>query len=222
MVADESRTAPGRDAGAREDVVIAAGSIPGRLEPGPLFGWGACPRPLELEIGCGKGTFLVAAATRWRGHDFLAVEHSRRLVRKVRDKVLRGRLTNVRLYHGNARDLVGRLLPEACLARVHVYFPDPWPKRRHAKHRLFAEPFPDQLARVMAPGAALLFATDHDPYFREVVARLAVLPAFVRTTAEEPFRDLPLAGFHDIFAAQAIPTYRACWLRTPPQLPPAD
>jgi tRNA (guanine-N7-)-methyltransferase len=177
-----------------------------------IFGRGSDSRGIELEIGCGKGRFLVEAAARWPDRDFLAIEQVRALVRKVRDRALRAGLTNVRLFNGNAVDVLTRLIPDASLSRVHVYFPDPWPKRRHAKHRLFADPVPDALARVLRPGGELLLATDSDPYFREVVARLQAHGDFVRVLTDV-FDEIPRGGFDAIFASAGVPIFRGCWQR---------
>jgi tRNA (guanine-N7-)-methyltransferase len=203
------------------DVVVAPGSLEGRLDFARMFGGDGPPRRIELEVGCGKGKFLLAAAQAWPDRAFLAVEHSRALLRKVRDRVVRAGLLNVRLFHGNARDVVQRLVPEGSLSRIHVYFPDPWPKRRHAKHRLFAGAMPDAIARSLHAGGELLLATDHDPYFREVIGRLAVHAAFVRTTTDA-FRDIPTGGFEAIFAAQSIPVFRGCWQKVSDASVPPD
>ncbi len=177
-----------------------------------FFGREDANRPVELEIGCGKGTFLLSAAERWPGHDFLAVEHARGLAMKVALRAERLERRNVRLAIGDARDLVRRL-SDASLERVHVYCPDPWPKRKHHKHRLFAPPFAAELVRVLRPGGELLFTSDHDPYFREVVARLAGEPDWVRVTPEERFADIPAGGFDAIFKAGGVPVFQGVWQR---------
>ena len=196
-----------------DDILAGEGNPDVRLDLALLFGAERAHLPLEVEIGFGKGRFLLAAAKQWPDRNFLAVEYARALVRKVRDRVRRQGLANVRLWHGEAKHLVSVMLPDACVSRLHVYYPDPWPKRRHAKHRFFAPPIPDVLARILVPGGEVLLSTDHDPYFREAVGRLAEHPAFVRTTAEEPFRDIPATGFGTIFADQGIPAFHGCWQR---------
>lgn len=177
-----------------------------------FFGREDATRPVELEIGCGKGVFLLAAAERWPGHDFLAVEHARGLAMKVARGAERLERSNVRLVVGDAKELV-RALADASLQRVHVYCPDPWPKRRHHKHRLFAPPFASELVRVLRLGGELLFTSDHDPYFREVVARLAGEPDWVRVTPEERFADIPAGGFDAIFQQGGVPVFQAVWQR---------
>lgn len=192
------------------DLVFEVAELEPPIEPARLFGGEPGRRPVELEIGCGKGRFLLAAAGQWPERDFLAGEHAKSLVFKVAKRALRQERQNVRLLAGDAKALVRALAPGS-LSRVHVYCPDPWPKRRHAKHRLFAPPFPDELARALAPGGELLFTTDHDPYFREVVARLAGSERWVRVTPEERFADIPPGGFDAIFEEGAVPVFQAAW-----------
>jgi tRNA (guanine-N7-)-methyltransferase len=197
-------------------LIVAPASIEGSFDFARLFDRADGPgRPVEIEIGCGKGRFLLAAAKRWPGHDFLAVEQVRSLVRNVRDKIVRQGVTNVRLHHGNAKDALTRLVPDASVHRLHVYFPDPWPKRRHAKHRLFAGEVAPHVARVLAPGGQLLLATDFDPYFREAVATFAADPRLVRVLPD-PFAGIPRGGFDAIFAARNVPVFRGIWERLPP------
>lgn len=195
-----------------DDVVVHQDALPLPVDLSRLFGHPGTSRAAELEIGCGKGRFLVAAAGRWPERDFLAVEYSRKMVRKVRDKVVREGLANVRLLHGEAKRFIGELAPDAAFTRIHVYFPDPWPKRRHAKHRFFAGSVPRDLARVLVPGGELFFSTDHEPYFREVVARLRGVADLVGVLPDA-FDDLPASGFDAIFGARGVPIFRAAWQR---------
>lgn len=199
-----------------DEIVLYSRELEEPLDFARVFGRPEGPaRPVELEIGCGKGRFLMAAAARWPERDFLAIEYVGALVRKVRDKAVRAGLTNVRLLNGDAKEIFEKRLPPASLSRVHVYFPDPWPKRRHAKNRLFAPPFPDLLARALAPRGELLLATDHDPYFREAVARLALHGGFVRTLPD-PFKEIPRGGFDAIFESAGVPAFRGVWERAAP------
>ena len=195
-----------------DEVVVPASALHAPLDFASMFGRPDGARPVELEVGCGKGRFLVAAAQRWPERDFVALELVRALIEKVRAKVVRAGLTNVRLVPAKAEEAFSDLLPEASLSRVHVYFPDPWPKRRHAKNRLFEPPFPDHLARALQSRGELLLATDHDPYFRGVVARLVAHPSFVRTLPD-PFREIPRGGFDAIFEAAGVPAFRGTWER---------
>lgn len=168
-------------------------------------------RAVELEIGSGKGAFIVRAAARWPEREMVAVEQVGALARKIAGKAARAGLDNVRVLRCSARQALEQC-PEGALSRVHVYFPDPWPKRRHSKHRLFAGDFADLLARALAPSGELCLATDHDPYFREVVATLRSHHAFVRTLPDA-FRELPRGGFDAIFERAGVPALRGTWER---------
>lgn len=196
-----------------DSVIVPLASVGERLDFARVFEWPeGTTRPVELEVGCGKGRFLVAAAARWPERDFFAVEQVGTLIRKVRDKTVRAGLPNVRIVPGDAKDVLSRLVPDGALARLHVYFPDPWPKRRHAKHRLFAGPIAGHAARVLAPGSQLLLATDHDAYFRECVATFAADERMVRVLTD-PFDEIPRGGFDAIFEAANVPVFRAIWER---------
>ncbi|MDB4502026.1 tRNA (guanosine(46)-N7)-methyltransferase TrmB [Akkermansiaceae bacterium] len=121
--------------------------------------------PLEIDLGCGDGKFTFEMAEHHPDRNFLAVE---RLLGRVR-KVCRGaetrRLDNVRVLRLESLYTLEWLLPESCVDRLHLLCPDPWPKAKHHRRRLFQKPFLDALVRVLKPGGELLFKTDHDEYF---------------------------------------------------------
>lgn len=190
---------PSPPPGAAEDLrsVVAAASARGRA--------------IELEIGSGKGVFIVRAAALWPERELVAVEQVGSLARKIASKAARAGLENVTVLRCGARQALEQC-PEGALSRVHVYFPDPWPKRRHAKHRLFAGDFADLLARALARSGELCLATDHDPYFREVVATLRAHAGFVRTLPDS-FSELPRGGFDAIFERAGVPALRGTWER---------
>ena len=116
-----------------------------------------------LEIGFGGGEHLVAQATAHPGARFIGVEPFLNGVASCLRHIEESGVTNVRLHHGDARDVLARL-PDASLDRVDILFPDPWPKKRHWKRRLIQPGFVDELARVMKPRGQVRFATDWANY----------------------------------------------------------
>ncbi len=159
-------------AGARiEGFGLAFAELPEPFAPRDLFD--APPNaPLELEIGSGKGSFLVAAAGAHPERLFLGVELARRYFRHAADRLRRRECANARIVHGDGLDLL-LALPEGSLDGVHVYFPDPWPKRRHRNRRLVDAGFLEAVERALAPGALLRVATDFESYFVDVRAAAA-------------------------------------------------
>lgn len=142
------------------------------------------PRPIEVDIGSGKGSFLVWAAQTRPHANFLGVERLLVRLRKVDRKIQRLRLHNVRLLRIEASYLVGKLIPGASVAAYHILFPDPWPKRRHRRRRLFAATFVDDLHRTLQKGGAVNVATDHSEYFAEIRKVMGQSGLFTETTPE--------------------------------------
>lgn len=151
--------------------------------------------PLEMEIGPGKDDFVVHAAAAAPDTNFLAVERLRERVDKLCNKLRRAGVGNVRVFFGDVRFVVDRLLAPGQLRAVHIRQPDPYPKRRHAKHRLFQPDFVAQLADRMAPGAPITVSTDVRPYAQQVHDCLAHTPGLANRVAPEPWlTELP--GYH--------------------------
>lgn len=140
---------------------IAAGAIADRLDLKALLPVAA---RIEVEIGFGKGRFLLAAAAARPDTAFLGIERAAPYVRLVRHKVLQEMLANVRLLRAEAADVFRRLMPEAALDEIHVLFPDPWPKRRHHGRRLVTPSLMRDLGRAIKPGGYLNIVTDHPDY----------------------------------------------------------
>jgi tRNA (guanine-N7-)-methyltransferase len=153
----------------------------GPLDALRLFG---DDRPLELEVGFGKGEHLAFQAARRPDMGFIGAEPFLNGVAGLLMEVEARGLSNVRIHRGDALDLLERL-PPASLDAVHVLHPDPWPKARHAKRR-FINPEPLALvARPLKPGGALRIATDHPVYCRHLLCVMQHQPAF-DWTAETP------------------------------------
>ncbi|MHC4138229.1 MAG: tRNA (guanine(46)-N(7))-methyltransferase TrmB [Planctomycetota bacterium] len=125
-------------------------------------------RPLHVEIGFGKDVRILRAASRAPEATFLGIEISGKKAASFCRKVARLGLENVRAYCGDVRDVLMEKLPESSVASFTILFPDPWPKRRHNKHRWIQPETARRLARTMASGATLVVATDHDGYAAQI------------------------------------------------------
>jgi len=132
--------------------------------------------PVEMEIGSGKGGFLLNRA---RGHlerNFLGVEWANKFFRYAADRMARWGITNVRLLRTDASHLVTRHLPPASIIMLHIYHPDPWPKKRHHRRRLIQSPFVSAAVNVLVPGGRIAVQTDHAEYFEQIQKVLRAEP----------------------------------------------
>ena len=159
-----------------------------------LFGRTA---PVVLEIGFGMGDVTAAMAAADPGRDYLAAEVHTPGIGNLLALVGEQGLTNVRVAHGDALELVRRLAPES-LDAVHVFFPDPWPKARHHKRRLIRPGNVALLSRVLRPGGVLHCATDWPHYAAEMAEVLAADPLLVRDerAARRPETKFERRGVH--------------------------
>jgi len=122
-------------------------------------------RPLEMDLGCGDGSFLIDLAKHHPERDFIGVERLLGRCKKVSKKIKRNGLNNARILRLDSKYVVEWLLPEASVSRIHLLCPDPWPKVRHHRRRLVQIPFLTEIKTALAPGGEFLFMTDHEEYF---------------------------------------------------------
>ncbi len=140
--------------------------------------------PVILEIGFGMGETTAAIAAAHPERDFLGLEVHGPGVGALLNRVDAAGLTNVRVIQHDAVDVVAHMIPPASLAGIHVYFPDPWPKKRHHKRRLLQPSFVHALAQRLAPGGYLHAATDWDDYAQEILATLSAEPMLANTVPD--------------------------------------
>ena len=126
--------------------------------------------PVQVEIGIGKGRFLIESAQKFPSVNFLGIEWAAKYLRIARDRSLKRELGNVRFVRTDAKEFVEFFVPTSSIAAYHIYFPDPWPKKRHHKRRLFDPTFVAELERTLAEDGKLWLATDHLEYFEVIVA----------------------------------------------------
>jgi tRNA (guanine-N7-)-methyltransferase len=124
--------------------------------------------PLHIEIGSGKGTFLVSQAKAFPDINFIGIEWASRYYRHAVDRIYRHGLTNVRMMRDEAADFIAEHLADESVDWYHIYFPDPWPKKRHNKRRLVCDENVAQMIRTLKSGGVINIATDHDDYFEQM------------------------------------------------------
>jgi tRNA (guanine-N7-)-methyltransferase len=190
--------------------------LPGRGLPRPLE-WGVVfgsEGPVEIEIGSGKGTFLVEAAEARPGHRFLSIEWALPYAEHLADRVRRRGLENVRVARADAARFLAEHVPAGSVQVLHVYFPDPWPKKRHHKRRLMQPGFVEAAADALEPGGELRFVSDHAEYFEEARGAIAANPAFEQASVpEEEMTDL--TNYERKYRAEGRPIHRARFVRRP-------
>tara|TARA_B100000927_G_scaffold156399_1_gene125974 strand:+ start:328 stop:951 length:624 start_codon:yes stop_codon:yes gene_type:complete len=146
-----------------------------RLSPSELFTREA---PLEVDLGSGDGSFALAMARQFPDRNFLAVERLLGRVRKTCKRATEARLPNLQVLRLEARYTVEWLLPHASVSRLHLLFPDPWPKVRHHRRRLINTEFLGALSKVLVPAGDFLFKTDHEDYFEWATDKLSLSKHF--------------------------------------------
>jgi tRNA (guanine-N7-)-methyltransferase len=146
-------------------VVLNSENFGGRLDFAQIFGRSG---PVGIEIGSGKGTFLVHEAQAQPEVDFLGIEWARKYYRHAVDRIGRWGLTNVRLLRTDAATFLREFVPDESVDCFHIYFPDPWPKKRHHKRRLLQASNVETLLRCLKPGGEIRIATDHQDYFEQI------------------------------------------------------
>lgn len=186
-------------------------SAPRPLDWAGLFG---AAGPVELEIGSGKGTFLVETAESHPEVRYLGIEWARSYADYIRDRVRRRNLRNVRVARADAGVFVADHVPAGSLRTIHLYFPDPWPKERHHGRRLVQPAFVAAAADALAPGGELRFVTDHAEYFEEAVERLAAEPRLERR--EFPAEETPLTNYLRKYREEGREIHRARFVRGSP------
>jgi tRNA (guanine-N7-)-methyltransferase len=155
-----------------------------------IFGRAA---PLEVEVGTGKGLFLRNAAGGRPDIDFLGIEIVHKYARFAAAGLVKAGVSNARVVSSDALRIFAELMPDSSLAAVHVYFPDPWWKKRHRKRRVMNEAFVGHVERALAPGGTLHFWTDVEEYFHVTLELLAA-----STRLDGPIPVPEAAAEHDL------------------------
>jgi tRNA (guanine-N7-)-methyltransferase len=173
---------------------------------------------VEIEIGIGKGRFLLAVAQARPDVLHLGVEWSNEYLRIAETRAERLGLENVRFVRVDANDLVRRAIADASVSVYYVFYPDPWPKKRHHKRRFLQQVNADAMAKTLVPGGWLHVATDHDDYWAAAEPMLDAHPTFERQEAfggpEFPLPvDGPLTNFEAKYEVEGRSRHRGSWRR---------
>ena len=148
-----------------ENVSLKDQNLAKLLDFADIFGRNA---PVHIEIGSGKGTFLLSEATHRPDVDFLGIEWARKYYRHAVDRIGRWGLTNVRIIRTDVAAFLPGHVPDESISWFHIYFPDPWPKKRHHKRRFICTENMEQMLRCLRPGGSVNIATDHQDYFKQI------------------------------------------------------
>jgi len=159
--------------------------LPRPFNPAALF---SQVQPLEVEIGSGKGLFIAGAARANPQHNYLGIEVSQKYARYAAAKLARQASENGVMIGGDALGLFREWFPDASLAAIHVYFPDPWWKKRHKKRRVLNEQFLRDAERTLVPGGSLHFWTDVEEYY---CSTLELIAATVKLAGPLPVAERP-------------------------------
>jgi len=193
---------------------------PPSQEPAPPLDWRTLfgnEHPVEIEVGFGKGLFLVTAGQANPDINYLGIEIVRKYQLFTANRIARRGLNNVRLACADARSFLPQRVAEQSVQAIHVYFPDPWWKKRHHKRRLFTLDFARQCLRVLRPGGMFLIATDVADYAEMVRATVTECGGFVELPPppEKPAEhDMDyLTNFERKFRLQGKTIYRMRYQR---------
>jgi len=146
-------------------ISLRTDDLDGKIDFIRIFGR---PGPVHIEIGSGRGTFLLNQAKELPDDNFLGIEWANKYYRHAVDRIGRWGLKNVRIIRTEAAGFIADFLPDNCVNCYHIYFPDPWPKRKHHKRRLLCPDNLQQLIRTLKTGGQIRIATDHTDYFEEI------------------------------------------------------
>lgn len=205
--------------GSRSPIEIAPYCLP---YPEAPLNWAAVfgnDRPVELEVGSGKGLFLANAATARPERNFVGVELAAKYARRATERVAKLVLGNVRVVAGDGRRFLAEFVPPRSLHAIHVYFPDPWWKKRHRKRRVFTAAFVEDASRALVPRSEFHLATDVEEYFEVMTGLMAERTDFARQPTPElpdPEHDLDyLTNFERKYRIEGRPIYRAAYRYEP-------
>ena len=193
------------------NLVYELPSILERIDLAQLF---VASRPLEVELGCGDASFLAEYAQRHPDRNFIGIERLLGRIRKLDRKGRRLALQNLRGIRIESSYFLEYLLPPRSAQAIHVYFPDPWPKRKHWRHRLINERFPNLARQALCTQGVVYLRTDDAPYFEGMLRVFRESSHFVEVVTPESLVEIK-TDFERDFLARGVSTLRAAFQKTP-------
>jgi len=190
-----------------ENLMLQLASIVEPLKLATVF---PCLQPLEVELGCGDASFLVEYARRNPGKNFIGVERLLGRLQKLDRKGRRAGLQNLRGVRIESAYFLRYLLPPRSAQALHIYFPDPWPKKKHRRHRLINEAFPALARLSLAAGGQVFLRTDDADYFQQMNEVFDAATEFEKVSTPAELAEI-VTDFERDFNAQGITTLRAAW-----------
>jgi tRNA (guanine-N7-)-methyltransferase len=186
--------------------------VPGVVDWREFFG---NENPVELDIGCGRGRFLVESGLRRPEVNLVGLELDYKEGRRGAKRLAKRHFHHVRVVGGDARRFLNERVREASIDAAHVYFPDPWWKRRHRRRRIFTAEFATRLSSLIIDNGDLHSWTDVEDYFDEIRAIMDVHPDYVAQDVPEYAPDDYRTSFHKRRAEAGCTIYRGYWRRRP-------
>jgi tRNA (guanine-N7-)-methyltransferase len=196
-----------------EDIVVEPPADGEVVDP---TAWFDSPGPFEIEIGCGKGGFLLTRGQANPDVRLLGIELANKYFKHCADRMARRGVTNVRVMRTDAGHFMIHHLPPACVSIVHLYHPDPWPKKRHHKRRLIQPGFVEATIRVLTRGGRWLIQSDHEEYFGLIRGLLDARPELVEVPWEDagvdPGPDWAGTNFEIKYARAGLTIHRVAYI----------
>jgi len=193
-----------------QNSLILSVSILERLKIAGLF---SKEQPVEVELGSGDGSFLVQYASLHPEHNFIGIERLLGRLRKIDRKGRRVGLENLRVLRLEASYFLQYILPKNSISAIHVYFPDPWPKRKHRKNRLIQSGFPELCSAVLKSDGRVYLRTDDADYFKQMQEVFGACALFRQIETPEVLSSV-LTDFERGFLSRGVQTNRDAYQLT--------
>lgn len=198
-------------------IAFNLGRCENALDWAALFG---NAHPVEIEVGCGKGRFIIQSARSNAAVNYFGIERSGKFFRVLVQRVLQSGALNIRLLRGEAGYFIRKYVPPGSVRAYHIYFPDPWPKKRHHKRRLINPGFIEIVQASLIPDGCIFFATDFKDYFDSTLAAARTFPGLTEISCAtvlplEVNPETAATNYERKYLIQGRPIYKATYKKMP-------